>query len=53
MEIGIDSFAAAYTDTSLAVSDFQMNAASLPHAKIMRAIEAIGDRVIPAIRNSV
>src|SRR5436190_1417136 len=27
---------------------FQMNAASLPHAKLMRAIEAIGTRVAPA-----
>jgi probable LLM family oxidoreductase len=29
---------------------FQMNAASLPHAKLMRAIEAIGTRVAPAVR---
>jgi probable LLM family oxidoreductase len=29
---------------------FQMNAASLPHAKLMRAIEAIGTRVAPALR---
>jgi len=29
---------------------FQMNAASLPHAKLMRAIEAIGGRVAPAVR---
>jgi probable LLM family oxidoreductase len=29
---------------------FQMNAASLPHAKLMRAIEAIGNRVAPAVR---
>ena len=28
---------------------FQMNAASLPHAKVMRAIEAIGTRVAPAL----
>src|SRR5262245_33326721 len=28
---------------------FQMNAASLPHEKMMRAIELIGSRVIPAI----
>jgi len=27
-----------------------MNAASLPHAKLMRAIEAIGTRVVPALR---
>jgi probable LLM family oxidoreductase len=29
---------------------FQMNAASLPHAKLMRAIEAIGTLVAPAVR---
>lgn len=29
---------------------FQMNAASLPHAKLMRAIEAIGTHVAPALR---
>jgi len=29
---------------------FQMNAASLPHAKLMRAIEALGTRVAPAVR---
>lgn len=29
---------------------FQMNAASLPHAKLMRAIEAVGTRVVPAVR---
>lgn len=29
---------------------FQMNAASLPHAKLMHAIEAIGTRVAPALR---
>ncbi len=29
---------------------FQTNAASLPHAKLMRAIEAIGTRVVPALR---
>jgi alkanesulfonate monooxygenase SsuD/methylene tetrahydromethanopterin reductase-like flavin-dependent oxidoreductase (luciferase family) len=29
---------------------FQMNAASLPHAKLMKAIEAIGNRVAPAVR---
>src|SRR3989441_11125118 len=28
---------------------FQMNAASLPHAKLMRAIEALGTRVAPAL----
>ena len=31
---------------------FQMNVTSLPHAKLMRAIEAIGDRVAPALRES-
>jgi probable LLM family oxidoreductase len=30
--------------------NFQMNAASLPHAKLMKAIEAIGTRVAPAVR---
>ncbi len=29
---------------------FQMNAASLPHEKLMRAIELIGTRVAPAVR---
>src|SRR5438309_4929416 len=29
---------------------FQMNAASLPHVKMMRAIDVIGDRVVPALR---
>jgi len=29
---------------------FQMNAASLPHAKLMRAIELLGTRVAPALR---
>ncbi len=29
---------------------FQMNASSLPHAKLMQAIEAIGTRVAPALR---
>ena len=29
---------------------FQMNVASLPHAKLMQAIEAIGTRVVPALR---
>src|SRR5712671_2735145 len=31
---------------------FQMNAASLPHAKLMKAIEAIGTRVAPSLRNA-
>ena len=30
--------------------NFQMNAASLPHVKIMGAIEAIGTRVVPVLR---
>jgi probable LLM family oxidoreductase len=30
---------------------FQVNPASLPHAKLMRAIEAIGDRVAPVLRD--
>jgi probable LLM family oxidoreductase len=30
---------------------FQMNVASLPHAKLMDAIEAIGNRVAPALRS--
>jgi probable LLM family oxidoreductase len=29
---------------------FQMNAASLPHGKLMRAIEMLGSRVAPALR---
>ena len=29
---------------------FQMNASSLPHAKLMRAIEALGTQVAPALR---
>jgi probable LLM family oxidoreductase len=32
---------------------FQMNAASLPHAKLMRAIETIGTRVAPALREAL
>lgn len=32
---------------------FQMNAASLPHAKLMRAIEALGTRVSPAVRETL
>jgi probable LLM family oxidoreductase len=32
---------------------FQMNAASLPHAKLMRAIETIGIRVAPVLRNEL
>jgi alkanesulfonate monooxygenase SsuD/methylene tetrahydromethanopterin reductase-like flavin-dependent oxidoreductase (luciferase family) len=30
---------------------FQMNAASLPQIKMMRAIDALGSRVAPALRN--
>ncbi|MDB4899293.1 MAG: putative FMN-dependent luciferase-like monooxygenase family protein, partial [Gemmatimonadetes bacterium] len=29
---------------------FQMNASSLPHAKMMQAIETLGTRVAPAVR---
>lgn len=32
---------------------FQMNVASLPHAKLMRAIETVGTRVAPALRNAL
>ena len=32
---------------------FQMNVASLPHAKLMQAIEAIGTRVAPALRKQI
>jgi hypothetical protein len=75
MQLGIDSFAAAFDDSSLAVSpqdrlrhlveqiehadqvgldviSIQMNAASLPHAKLMKAIETIGTRVAPLVRDA-
>jgi alkanesulfonate monooxygenase SsuD/methylene tetrahydromethanopterin reductase-like flavin-dependent oxidoreductase (luciferase family) len=32
---------------------FQMNAASLPHAKLMQAIEVLGTRVAPAVREAL
>jgi len=32
---------------------FQMNASSLPHAKLMQAIETIGTRVAPAVRHEM
>ena len=32
---------------------FQMNAASLPHAKLMRAIELLGTQVAPALRKEL
>jgi hypothetical protein len=32
---------------------FQMNAASLPHVKLMRATELIGKQVAPAIREKL
>jgi probable LLM family oxidoreductase len=32
---------------------FQMNASSLPHAKLMQAIETIGTRVAPALRDGL
>jgi alkanesulfonate monooxygenase SsuD/methylene tetrahydromethanopterin reductase-like flavin-dependent oxidoreductase (luciferase family) len=31
---------------------FQMNAASLPHAKLLKAIEMIGTRVAPILRDA-
>ena len=31
---------------------FQMNAASLPHEKMMRAIGLLGKRVVPAVRET-
>jgi len=46
LQVGIDSFAAAH-------DDFQMNASSLPHAKLMRAIEMLGTRVAPALRTAL
>jgi alkanesulfonate monooxygenase SsuD/methylene tetrahydromethanopterin reductase-like flavin-dependent oxidoreductase (luciferase family) len=30
---------------------FQMNASSLPHAKLMQAIDLLGTRIAPAVRN--
>jgi probable LLM family oxidoreductase len=32
---------------------FQMNAGSLPHAKLMKAIELLGTRVVPVLRKEV
>ena len=32
---------------------FMMNAASLPHVKLMRAIELMGTRVAPALREEI
>jgi probable LLM family oxidoreductase len=32
---------------------FQMNASSLPHAKLMQAIEVVGTRVAPALREAL
>lgn len=32
---------------------FQMNAASLPHRKLMKAVEILGDEVAPAVRKAV
>ncbi|PYP39845.1 MAG: LLM class flavin-dependent oxidoreductase [Gemmatimonadetes bacterium] len=32
---------------------FQMNASSLPHAKLMRAIETLGTQVAPAVRQAL
>jgi probable LLM family oxidoreductase len=33
--------------------NFQMNASSLPHAKLMKAIEVLGTRVAPAVRSEL
>jgi alkanesulfonate monooxygenase SsuD/methylene tetrahydromethanopterin reductase-like flavin-dependent oxidoreductase (luciferase family) len=43
-----------YTETLGGISriSFQMNAASLPHAKLMKAIETIGSRVAPLVRDA-
>lgn len=42
-----------YNDSLGGISriSFQMNAASLPHAKLMKAIEAIGTQVAPMVRD--
>ena len=42
-----------YNETLGGISriSFQMNAASLPHAKLMEAIETIGARIVPAVRD--
>ena len=32
---------------------FQMNAASLPHEKVMKAIDLLGKRVAPAVRDEL
>jgi probable LLM family oxidoreductase len=43
-----------YSETLGGISriSFQMNAASLPHAKLMKAIETIGTRVAPLVRDA-
>jgi probable LLM family oxidoreductase len=43
-----------HTETLGGISriSFQMNAASLPHAKLMKAIETIGTRVAPVVRDA-
>jgi probable LLM family oxidoreductase len=43
-----------YAETLGGISriSFQMNAASLPHAKLMKAIETIGTRVAPLVRDA-
>lgn len=43
-----------YNETLGGISriSFQMNASSLPHAKLMKAIEAIGTRVAPLVRDA-
>jgi probable LLM family oxidoreductase len=42
-----------YNETLGGISriSFQMNAASLPHAKLMKAIKTIGARIVPAVRD--
>lgn len=58
MEIGIDSFAAAFDEAGTSSESpserlrnliEQMNASSLPHGKIMEAIDLIGSRVLPVL----
>jgi alkanesulfonate monooxygenase SsuD/methylene tetrahydromethanopterin reductase-like flavin-dependent oxidoreductase (luciferase family) len=43
-----------YNETLGGISriSFQMNAASLPHAKLMKAIEVLGTRVAPLVRDA-
>ena len=55
MQIGIHSFAAAYDDTSLAVSasDRLRNLIEQIEHADQQAIEAIGTRVAPALRRKL